>query len=138
MTKAKEAKETTTPEFTSAFSSFSVDDIEQAKTFYGETLGLDVDEQSMGLQLELPDDQKVFIYPKSDHKAATFTVLNLVVEDIAEAVETLKANGIKFESYSGEMKTDENGIMWGKDHDGGPNIAWFRDPAGNFVSVIEQ
>lgn len=126
------------PEFKAAFSSFSTDDIDEAKKFYGKILGLDVKEHAEGLELTLAGGQSVFIYQKDDHEPATFTVLNLMVDDIAGAVDQLKGLGIEFESYSGEMQTDENGIMWGEKHKkGGPNIAWFRDPAGNFVSVIE-
>jgi len=126
------------PEFTGAFSSFSVKDIPEAKRFYGDTLGLNVEERSEGLELTI-DGQSVFIYPKTDHQAATFTVLNLMVDDIASAVNSLKGAGITFESYDQEeMKTDENNIAWGKRQGRGPNIAWFRDPAGNFVSVIEK
>jgi len=124
------------PKFKTAFSSFSVKDIAEASQFYGETLGLEVEKTKQGLQLSLPDNQKAFIYPKEDHQPATFTVLNLIVDDIASAVDQLKNLGITFESYEGEMQTDDNGIMWGKSK-GGPNIAWFRDPGGNFVSIIE-
>ena len=136
---AQAAKTTTEkPDFTGAFSSFSTNDIGEAKTFYADTLGLSVTETEEGLQLDI-DGQTIFIYPKSDHEPATFTVLNLTVDDIGRAVEQLKANGIEFESYTGEMETDENDIMWGEKHEaGGPNIAWFRDPAGNFISVIED
>jgi catechol 2,3-dioxygenase-like lactoylglutathione lyase family enzyme len=136
--KTSKAK-TEKPEFTGAFSSFSVKDIGEAKRFYADTLGLDVEEtEEEGLQLDI-NGQSIFIYPKSDHEPATFTVLNLTVDDIASAVDGLKAAGIDFESYTGEMQTDENNIMWGEKHDGGgPNIAWFRDPDGNFISVIED
>jgi len=131
--KAKSEK----PEFKAAFSSFSTDDIGEAKKFYGKTLGLEVKEHPEGLELTLAGGQSVFIYEKEDHKAATFTVLNLMVDDIATAVDQLKGLGIEFESYSGEMKTDESNIFWGGKNHKGPNIAWFRDPADNFVSVME-
>jgi len=124
--------------FTRAFSSFSVDDLDEAKEFYSQTLGLDVDKTKEGLDIRFEDGQNVFIYPKEDHEPATFTVLNLLVDDIREAVDKLTGLGVTFEQYTGEMKTDENGIMWGKEHDGGPNIAWLKDPAGNFISVIEE
>lgn len=127
------------PQFKRAFSSFSTNDIGEAKKFYGKTLGLDVSEGAEGgLELTFDDGQSVFIYPKDDHAAATFTVLNLMVDDIAEAVDQLKENGIEFESYDGEIATDDNGIFWGARESKGPNIAWFRDPADNFVALIEE
>src|SRR6185436_8606379 len=105
--------------------------IAEAKQFYGDTLGLDVGERSEGLELTI-NGQSVFIYPKNDHQAATFTVLNLMVDDIASAVNGLKRAGIAFESYDqDEMRTDENNIAWGKRQGHGPNIAWFKDPSGN-------
>ena len=124
--------------FTGAFSSFSADDIGEAKKFYGETLGVDVSEVGDGLQLNFDDGGSVFIYPKDDHEPATFTVLNFNVDDIDKAVEELKTRGITFESYGGELETDENDVFRGKDSGNGPNIAWFKDPAGNFISVIEN
>ena len=124
--------------FTGAFSSFSVDNIEEAREFYGNTLGVDVTETEEALQLDFPEGGTVFIYPKDDHEAATFTVLNFNVDDIDTAVEDLKDRGIEFESYEGELETDENNVMRGKDNGDGPNIAWFKDPAGNFISVIEN
>ena len=125
--------------FTGTFSSFSVDDIDEARKFYDETLGVDVtDNEEGGLELSFPDSGSVFIYPKEDHEAATFTVLNFLVEDIDVAVDELTDRGITFESYGGDTETDEKGIFRGADNDNGPNIAWFRDPAGNFLSVIEN
>jgi predicted enzyme related to lactoylglutathione lyase len=123
--------------FTGAFSSFSVDDVTLAKEFYGDTLGVDVEETEEGLQLNI-DGTPIFLYPKDDHEPATFTVLNFNVDNIEEAVELLKGRGIEFESYTGEMETDENGIFRGKKNGNGPDIAWFKDPAGNFISVIEE
>ncbi|MEP6849462.1 MAG: VOC family protein [Acidobacteriota bacterium] len=126
------------PMFTKAFSTFSVNDLQKAKAFYGETLGLKINDEKVGFGLEFEDGPKLFIYPKANHEPATFTVLNFSVDAISPAVEQLAAVGIKFESYEGEMKTDENGICWGKRAGGhGPNIAWFKDPAGNFLSVVE-
>ena len=125
------------PVFTGAFSSFSTDDLAEAKRFYGDTLGLDVRETKEGLRLDI-NGQSFFIYPKNDHQPANFTVLNLMADDVAAAVEQLKSLGIDFESYDGDTKTDENNIFWGSRGGNGPNIAWFRDPAGNFVSVIEN
>ncbi|MFN0277524.1 MAG: VOC family protein [Pyrinomonadaceae bacterium] len=124
--------------FTGAFSTFSVDDIAEAKEFYGENLGLDVRDEEEGLALKLPGGQNVFIYPKDDHESASFTVLNLQVDDIETAVQDLSDRGLEFESYDEPMKTDENGIYWGKEVDTGPNIAWFTDPAGNILSIIED
>ena len=124
--------------FTGAFSSFSVDNIDEAVEFYGKTLGVNVKNTEEGLQLDFDDGGSVFIYPKDDHEPATFTVLNFTVSDIDAAVEELKARGIEFESYEGELETDENNIMRGEEDGEGPNIAWFKDPAGNFISVIEN
>jgi predicted enzyme related to lactoylglutathione lyase len=122
---------------TEAFSSFAVDDPGAAKKFYGETLGLDVsDIPDMDglLELNLAGGGKVMIYPKPDHTPATFTVLNFPVEDIDTAVDALADRGVDFEIYDeGEIKTDSKGIARG----GGPQIAWFRDPAGNVLSVLQ-
>jgi predicted enzyme related to lactoylglutathione lyase len=136
-TSAVQTRSDSSAGFTKAFSSFSVNDLQAAKDFYAETLGIIVKEEKEGLNLQFENGQSVFIYPKSHHQPATFTVLNLAVDDISSAVKKLGTAGIKFESYDGEMQTDENGIMWGKRHDNGPNIAWFKDPAGNFLSVVE-
>ncbi len=125
--------------FTSALSSFSVDDISEAREFYGKTLGVEVyDNEEGGLELSFDDGSSVFIYPKDDHDPATFTVLNFQVDDIEDAVDELIDQGITFEQYDGEMQTDEKGIFLGKENGKGPNIAWFKDPAGNFLSVIEN
>ena len=121
-----------------AFSTFSVDDIDSAKQFYSNTLGVEVaEEKEGGISLELGEN-KVFIYPKSDHTPATFTVLNIPVNDIESAVEELKGRGVQFESYGGNIATDDNGIFRGADKGEGPNIAWFKDPAGNILSIIES
>ena len=116
-----------------AFSSFSVDDLSKAKAFYNQKLGLKVSESKEGLELH-PGNTDVFIYPKPNHKPASFTVLNFLVDDIDDAVGELKQKGITFEQYEGEIKTDKNGIH----RDGGPAIAWFKDPAGNILSVLEE
>jgi len=116
-----------------AFGSFSVNDLDQAKDFYGRVLELKV-RQDMGLELELGGGHKVFLYPKPDHQPATFTVLNFPVPDIEKAVAGLKSRGVHFEQYTGTIATDEQGIFRG----GGPLIAWFKDPAGNILSVIEN
>jgi catechol 2,3-dioxygenase-like lactoylglutathione lyase family enzyme len=116
-----------------AFSGFSVDDIQKAKEFYTRTLGLDVSESNGLLELHLAGGATVLIYPKPNHAPATFTVLNFPVDNIEEAVDRLNKSGIRFERYEGETKTDEKGIFRG----GGPLIAWFKDPAGNILSVLE-
>ena len=116
-----------------AFSSFSVNDLEKAKQFYGQTLGLKIKESPEGLELH-PGQQSIFIYPKPNHEPASFTVLNFQVNDIDAAVDELKQRGVSFERYEGELKTDEKGIH----RDGGPTIAWFKDPAGNILSVLEN
>jgi catechol 2,3-dioxygenase-like lactoylglutathione lyase family enzyme len=119
---------------TKAFSSFSVNDLQKAKEFYGRTLGLDVDETPEGLELHIAGGNNVFVYPKPNHTPATFTILNFRVNNIDEAVDQLTKAGIRFEHYEGEMKTDSKGIFRGE----GPKIAWFKDPAGNFLSVLED
>lgn len=124
-----------------AFPGFSVDDIAAAREFYGTKLGLRVADGSMGdLQITLPSGQNVFVYPKDDHEPATFTILNVVVDDIDRAVDELNEAGVVTKIYSGDQDygTDERGIARGSDDDPGPNIAWFRDPAGNVISVIED
>lgn len=120
-----------------AFSGFSVDDIPAAKQFYGQTLGLDVADEMEGLNISLAGGGSVFVYPKPDHTPASFTILNFPVDDIDSAVEQLTAAGVQFEHYDGEMQTDEKGIFRGTEQDAGPNIAWFKDPAGNILSVME-
>ncbi len=121
------------------FSSFSVDSLEKAKEFYGQTLGLEISKDNeMGLNLKLPDGTEIFVYGKPNHAPATFTILNFVVDNIDEAVDSLKAMGVKFEIYSdGPIKTDEKGVARPTDANQGPAIAWFKDPAGNFLSVME-
>ena len=112
-----------------AFSSFSVNDLAAAKKFYGDTLGLRIDEQPEGLGLELEGGGRVFLYPKEDHVPATFTVLNFPVENLDKAVDQLAGRGVLFERYP---DTDDKGINRGA----GPDIAWFKDPAGNFLAVL--
>jgi catechol 2,3-dioxygenase-like lactoylglutathione lyase family enzyme len=123
-------------------SSFAVKDIDATRQFYGRTLGLDVRDGRMGyLELHGTSGQPVFIYPKPDHQPAVFTVLNLEVRDVDEAVDALTGAGIKMEHYDGEggVKTDAKGIARGApDGSEGPSIAWFRDPSGNIVSVLES
>jgi predicted enzyme related to lactoylglutathione lyase len=117
------------------FSSFSVDDLEKAKKFYSETLGLSVSQDKMGMRVKLPGGGVVFVYPKDDHKSATYTVLNFDVDDVDMAVEELNAKGVKFEFYGGI--TDKNGVARGF-QGAGPDIAWFKDPAGNIFSVLHE
>ena len=119
---------------TKAFSGFSVDDLDAAKRFYGDTLGVQVAENDAGLTLHVGGDQPVFVYPKDDHEPATFTILNFQVDDVEGTVAGLAERGVQFERYEGtEIETDEQGIFRG----GGPLIAWFKDPAGNVLSVIK-
>ena len=119
-----------------AFQSFSVDDLGKARSFYQDTLGLEVEERPEGLELEVGSGSKVFVYPKPDHKPATFTILNFSVDDVDKAVDKLKSTGIKFEQYDlPDIKTDARGIA--RDT-GGPAMAWFKDPAGNILSVCER
>jgi predicted enzyme related to lactoylglutathione lyase len=117
---------------THAFSSFAVDDLDTARSFYGETLGLTVSDGPMGvLSLDLPGDRSTLIYPKPDFTPATYTVLNFPVEDVDAAVDELTARGVAMERYDG-FDQDEKGIA----RDNGPTIAWFRDPAGNILAVL--
>lgn len=122
-----------------AFSGFSVDDLEKAKDFYGRTLGLNVSETEMPgdyrlLTLNIGDGGRIVIYPKRDHSPASFTILNFPVGSIEEAVDELSRRGVRLERYA-EFKTDEKGIHRGA---GGPPIAWFKDPAGNILSILEE
>lgn len=119
---------------TAAFSSFSVNDLQKAKTFYNDILGLEVEESNGLLTLHLKDSPPVMIYPKPNHQPATFTVLNFNVNNVESAVNDLNDLGVQFEIYNEEhLKTDERGIL-----DGNPKIAWFKDPAGNILSILEK
>ena len=118
---------------TKAFSGFSVNDVPAARRFYEGTLGLKVSEDNGLLKLHLAGDRDVIAYPKDDHVPATFTILNFPVEDIEEAVDELAERGVRFERYDG-LEQDEKGIFRG----GGPYIAWFKDPAGNVLSVLQE
>lgn len=118
-----------------AFSGFSANDIGKAKEFYGRTLGLDVSEEHGILSLHLGGGADVLIYPKPNHTPATFTVLNFLVENVDQAVDDLGKRGVQFEIYNEPaLKTDAKGISR---NNGGPTIAWFKDPAGNILSVID-
>ena len=116
-----------------AFSGFSVNDIARAKKFYGETLGMDVTEETGMLHLRLPSGAVVLMYAKPNHTPATYTVLNFPVASVERVVDELTDLGVRFEQYTGEIQTDAKGIHRGR----GPVIAWFKDPAGNVLSVLE-
>ncbi|MEH6305996.1 VOC family protein [Olivibacter sp. CPCC 100613] len=121
------------------FGSYSTDDLGKAEAFYKDTLGLGVVRAEMGvLELHLKNDHTVIIYPKENHSPATFTVLNFVVEDIVAMVNQLTTKGIQFISYTGEIQTDKNGIANADGSRPGPKIAWFTDPAGNILSILEE
>ena len=117
-----------------AFSGFSVDDIGKAKDFYGGVLGIDVTEENGALSLHIPAGGDVFIYPKDDHEPATFTILNFPVEDIDQAANELADRGVSLVRYEG-FDQDEKGTV--RDPNG-PPIAWFLDPAGNVLSILEE
>lgn len=123
---------------TGAFSGFSVDDTEAARAFYGTTLGLEVSDSGGGiLAITLPGGGHVIAYPKDGHEPASFTVLNFEVDDIDAAVAELNAAGVVTKIYSDEeFPTDATGVLRGKERNMGPDIAWFRDPAGNVLSVL--
>lgn len=121
---------------TKAFSSFSIDNVSKARDFYSGKLGIKVTDepQMQGLLYLNIDNSKVMLYEKPNHAPASFTVLNFPVKDVEKAVDDLISKGIRFEQYDGELKTDKKGIFRGN----GPKIAWFKDPAGNIISVIEE
>lgn len=118
---------------TRAFSGFAVDDVAKAQEFYGGTLGLKTSEQYGLLTLHIAGDRDTLVYPKPDHTPATFTVLNFPVDDIDKTVADLTESGVRFERYDG-MEQDERGIF----RQEGPYIAWFKDPAGNILSVLQE
>ncbi|GGW63844.1 VOC family protein [Streptomyces caelestis] len=118
---------------TKAYSGFSVNDIDAAKKFYGDTLGLRVSEENGMLILHIAGDRDILVYPKQEHTPATYTILNFSVDDIEAAVDELSRRGVRFERYD-HLKTDDKGIFRG----GGPLIAWFTDPAGNVLSVLQE
>jgi predicted enzyme related to lactoylglutathione lyase len=120
---------------TKAFSGFSVNDIAKAKEFYQNVLGLEVTEDHGLLTLHIAGGTNIIIYPKPNHTPATFTILNFQVDDVEKTVDELTQRGVPFEHYDMEqLKTDEKGIVRGN---GGPTIAWFTDPAGNIISVLQ-
>jgi catechol 2,3-dioxygenase-like lactoylglutathione lyase family enzyme len=116
-----------------AFSGFAVDDVQKAREFYGDTLGLKTSEDHGLLTLHLAEDRDTLVYPKPEHTPADYTILNFPVDDIDQAVDELAGRGVRFERYDG-MEQDERGIM----RAGGPYIAWFKDPAGNVLSVLQE
>jgi catechol 2,3-dioxygenase-like lactoylglutathione lyase family enzyme len=118
---------------TKAFSGFAVDDVEKAREFYGGTLGLRTSEEHGLLTLHIAGDRDTLVYPKPDFTPATYTILNFPVDDIDEAVDGLTARGVRFERYDG-FEQDEKGVHRGE----GPSIAWFKDPAGNVLSVLQE
>ena len=120
-----------------AYSGFSVNDIPKAKEFYGGTLGLDVTEANGQLELKLGGGGSVFVYPKDDHEPAVFTILNFQVDDIDGTVDQLKSRGVAFERYEG-FEQDDKDIARGIAAEQGPDIAWFKDPAGNILSVLQE
>jgi predicted enzyme related to lactoylglutathione lyase len=122
--------------YTKVFNSWSVDDLGKAKAFYGKTLGLPVKESPEGLSITLPEGQNLFMYPKPNHQPATYTVLGFQVKDIDATVDALTAAGVTFLQYEGDLKTDAKGIA--RDLQGGPLAAWFADPAGNILGVMQN
>ena len=119
-----------------AFSGFSTNDLDKAREFYGQTLGLDIGEEMGTLMLQLAGGGRVLIYPKNDHTPATYTVLNFPVDDIDATVDRLEGAGVEMERYEG-IDQDEQGIARGKAIGQGPDIAWFKDPAGNILAVLD-
>lgn len=123
---------------TGMFSGFSVNDIDAARAFYKDTLGLEIENNAMGaLGLRLPQGGIIFVYPKADHVPASYTILNLEVADIDIAADDLIAKGVELARYEGSYQ-DEKGIARGKATNHGPDIAWFTDPAGNILSVLSN
>ena len=121
---------------TKAFSGFSVNDLAVAKEFYGQKLGLEVELGPQGMRLKVAGGNPTFVYSKPDHVPATYTILNFPVDDIDRAVDELKHKGVTFEHY--DKVTDAKGIARGASTGGGPDIAWFKDPAGNILSVLQE
>ncbi|HSX35779.1 MAG TPA: VOC family protein [Patescibacteria group bacterium] len=122
-----------------AFSGFSVDDLAKAKEFYTKTLSLELTDEKMGLQFTLPGGGTLFVYDKKDHQPATYTALNFVVEDIDTAIDELTEQGVTFEHYDNmPAPQDDKGVLRGLAVNEGPDIAWFKDPAGNILSVIQE
>ena len=121
---------------TNAFSGFAVNNVDKARKFYGETLGVKASVEHGLMTLHLAGGRDTLVYPKPDHTPATYTILNFPVDDIDTAVDELAARGVQMEKYDG-VQQDEKGIMRGLSSGEGPDIAWFRDPAGNILSVLQ-
>lgn len=122
-----------------AFSGFSVDNLDKAREFYGDTLGVDVEQSEMGLELKIAGSNSIFVYQKDNHEPASFTILNFPVDNIDTAVDALVAKGVTFERYEGfPFEQDEKGIARGRAANMGPDIAWFKDPAGNVLAVLQD
>src|SRR5262245_18881891 len=117
-----------------AFGSFSVNDLQKAKDFYGRTLGLEVSQGPEGLDLQIGGGNHIFIYPKPNHTPASFTILNFPVQNINETIDMLTRSGVRFEHYDNAIKTNEKGIFRYSD----VQLAWFKDPSGNILSVIQE
>lgn len=122
------------------FGSFSVDSLATARKFYNETLGIDIDDEGeMGLRLKLAGNRQIYVYPKKDHTPASFTVLNFIVDDLDSTMTNLEKKGIKFLHYNRtDLPQDERGVLRGRKAGRGPDIAWFEDPAGNVLSVLQE
>lgn len=121
-----------------AFNGFSVDDLAKAKEFYAEVLGLKLEERPGGMRISLPGGSTVWAYPKDHHQPTTYTMLDFVVDDIDEAVAALTERGVRFERYKDGPPQDENGILRGLSAHMGPDIAWFKDPAGNILALLQE
>lgn len=123
------------------FSGYSVNNLEDAKKFYGEVLGLDLTtEENMGINIQFPNEHRVFLYEKENHEPATFTVLNFIVDNIDNSIDEMESKGISFEQYDlgNGATTDEKGVLRGLSVNMGPDIAWFKDPAGNILSILQE
>jgi catechol 2,3-dioxygenase-like lactoylglutathione lyase family enzyme len=121
-----------------AFSGFSVDDLDSAREFYGGVLGLDSEDRPGGMRISLPGGSTVWAYPRENHQPTTYTMLDFVVDDIDEAVAALTERGVQFERYADGPPQDDKGIMRGRSVQLGPDIAWFKDPAGNILAVLQE
>ncbi len=122
-----------------AFSGFSVNDLEKAEKFYHQVLGIETKKEGVGLVLKLKSGATAFIYPKADHKPASFTILNFPVDNIDEAVDELREKGVMFEDYNDvNMPQDSKGILRGLSAHMGPDIAWFKDPASNILAILQE
>ena len=125
--------------YTESFSGFSVDDLAKAKDFYSQVLGLETEDGPFGMELKPAGQNHVFVYPKDNHIPATYTVLNFKVDNIDQAIDALAAKGVVFERYEGMPgEQDEKGVLRGLAVNQGPDIAWFKDPAGNILSVLQE